>query len=1158
MKRPLLSTISTLLTLLTLSTVSAQTTDLTLTSYSGQSQIKASGSITLKPGFHIPSGSTVRIYTSSSLQTHPVLQTQPSGNQNYILTRTFRKAGVTLANLSQSRTVEEENQSIQYFDGLGRPLQSVQVMASPTHKDIVQHVEYDGFGRESKKYLPYATSGSMDGSYKPTAGVDVMNFYSPTSGWDAAIRKTGYPYAETQFENSPLNRVQAQGSPGESWQLSSGHTVRTDYGTNETNDVKLWQLNASENGATATYYQPGKLYKTTIKDENWSSGRSGTVEEYKDFDGRVVLKRVWETESKKLETHYVYDDFGDLRYVIPPAVSVNTFSEDAADPSYDAYIYGYKYDGRRRLTEKKIPGKGKEELVYNNNDQIVLSRDANRRAAGEWLFSKYDAFGRVIMTGIYTSTESAATLTAQINSNGQTAGRLWENPTTTDQGYTNAVFPTNIAYYHTINYYDRYDFPENSFGAPTGNQASGARVKTLLTGTKTTTLGTGTMLLTTYYYDLEGRVIQSKSQNHIGGTDITDNSYSFTGELESSTRRHTVNGQTTTIITTNEYDHVSRLVNSRQQINSQPEVTLLANSYNEIGQLKTKTVGADQQGNNPVNTTDYRYNERGWMTSTTSPHFSQQLSYQDPVKGAAAQWNGNISEQQWGQTTSLNQHFVYSYDKLNRLTNGSSPTSGMSEILNYDDMGNITQLTRDGSGISYSYTGNRLNTVSGLINGSYSYDENGNAKTDRMGMNLSYNYLNLPQQVTGAGNTITYLYDAGGNKLRKTANTSGQRDYAGGIEYQNGVIELIHTAEGVAYRNANGTYTYRYNLTDHLGNVRATIYRNPSTNAVEVLQRDDYYPFGLQKSPNPVYGNNKYLYNGKEKQEELGGQLDYGARFYDPVIGRWNVVDPHASLYGAHSPYSYGFNNPIKVIDPNGKDGIVTGAGTKDDPFRVKANYYYYDLDEDQIKGLNAAVAQYNNGGKAHSFTDKDGNSYYTVFELNASEISAENIGSAHDIAYKDRIEIDGIERQYGNIISNGQSRKGDFGNATGTTIKINKEMIESALSSNPGGDRNKLIAGTFVHEIGHNLGASHGDPGSIMNQMNMNEIGRGSNTIGAGGTGVYNYSYPSVNGNGIRAIMGRVSNPQSLESMYLSPKEVKRIIQHKDPGVPGAIYKVK
>ncbi|MFE7088893.1 RHS repeat domain-containing protein, partial [Sphingobacterium spiritivorum] len=201
----------------------------------------------------------------------------------------------------------------------------------------------------------------------------------------------------------------------------------------------------------------------------------------------------------------------------------------------------------------------------------------------------------------------------------------------------------------------------------------------------------------------------------------------------------------------------------------------------------------------------------------------------------------------------------------------------------------------------------------------YSYDENGNAKTDRMGMNLSYNYLNLPRQVTGAGNTITYLYDAGGNKLRKIANTTGQRDYTGGIEYQNGVIELIHTAEGIAYRNANGTYSYRYNLTDHLGNVRATIYRNPSTNAVEVLQRDDYYPFGLQKSPGPVYGNNKYLYNGKEKQEELGGQLDYGARFYDPVIGRWNVADPLAEKFFSSSFYNYVDNNPISRVDPDGR-----------------------------------------------------------------------------------------------------------------------------------------------------------------------------------------------------------------------------------------------
>src|SRR5690606_22923000 len=233
----------------------------------------------------------------------------------------------------------------------------------------------------------------------------------------------------------------------------------------------------------------------------------------------------------------------------------------------------------------------------------------------------------------------------------------------------------------------------------------------------------------------------------------------------------------------------------------------------------------------------------------------------------------------------------------------------------------IEQLSRTGreSGTqNYSYDGNKLVQLTGMRSVAFAYnDTNGNLNSDgTRGINISYNYLNLPQTISG-NKTISYLYDASGRKLRKTSAQTGTTDYADGIHYKtiSGTyqIDFIQTEEGRALKqgsNTTGTasYSYQFTLKDHLGNNRVTFYQHPFMLVADVLESTDYYPFGLIVSNQPK--ENKYLYNGKENQEELE-EYDYGMRFYNPVIGRFNVIDRFAEKYYSMTPYQYGANNPV-------------------------------------------------------------------------------------------------------------------------------------------------------------------------------------------------------------------------------------------------------
>ena len=218
----------------------------------------------------------------------------------------------------------EAIRSVQYFDGLGRPKQSIAIQATPEGKDIVSKVEYDGFGRQAKDYLPSPTQ-QTNGSFIDPNSIN-GNYYQQNFGQNIW-------YSEKTFENSPLNRVLAQSAPGDAWAKGSGHEIEFEYQTNSANEVLIYWVDGNglikkgNYAGVGNYYPKNTLYKTITTDENESK-----IYEFKDKQGRVVLKRSFVLEQseaekpgpnptstlKTVDTYYVYDIYGNLVAVVPP------------------------------------------------------------------------------------------------------------------------------------------------------------------------------------------------------------------------------------------------------------------------------------------------------------------------------------------------------------------------------------------------------------------------------------------------------------------------------------------------------------------------------------------------------------------------------------------------------------------------------------------------------------------------------------------------------------------------------------------------------------------------------------------------------------------------------------------------------------------------
>ncbi|RZM26427.1 MAG: RHS repeat-associated core domain-containing protein [Pedobacter sp.] len=752
-------------------------------------------------------------------------QTLPNSTENYVYTKTYL-SDPTLPNPRVSETV-------QYLDGLGRPKQTIAVKASPTGKDIVQHFEYDALGRPLKSYLPIPQPGTQNGDIYANPLANAASQYGAEK-----------IYSEKIIENSPLQRMIQTYGVGNEW---SSKPVTYAYETNTDADavkkynvITTWVESRTQDDVSVSGKHPSNtLTKNAVTDED-----GNTTTQFTNALGQMVMTRKQNGTQPSLDTYYVYNEWRQQVLVIPPLASAST----ALTPSViEALCYQYRYDAWGRLAEKKLPGKGWEYFVYDKQDRLIMTQDTNMKngainwGADLWLFTKYDKFGRVLYTGITTGGDRNAVQLA-VNSgvsNTQNNESKSASPLTysnMEVYYSNTAYPTNIVSILSVNYYDTY--PSGTPAIPTqvlgqnvltqDAQSSNISTKSLPTASFVRNVENDSWTKNYIWYDEKARAVGTHTINHLGGYTKTETLLDFAGVPQRNNTYHQRDGNTAEVQVQERfvYNAQNMLLKHYHQVDNNAEELLAENSYNEKGQLTNKKVG------NNLQSIDYSYNIRGWMTGINDPTnlngklFGYDIHYQNPTDAGISpkRYNGNISEVNWRvSSNSILKRYAYQYDGLNRLTIGTflNPDFAVpqnnwnNEEVTYDNNGNIESLTRNAKSfygnnsekiddLEYYYSGNRLlkvvdntgNPTGYEVGGNtIEYDDNGNMKTmlDKQINQIGYNFLNLPNamKIEDTKKKILYLYRADGTKLRKTFNFLKQdgsvyttiTDYLDGFQY---------------------------------------------------------------------------------------------------------------------------------------------------------------------------------------------------------------------------------------------------------------------------------------------------------------------------------------------------------------------------------------
>ena len=385
---------------------------------------------------------------------------------NYIRSWSAVEADTTDADITTGVAVQNFRMTTQYFDGLGKPVQTVVKQGSwPTGGsavDLVTAVAYDFNDRVPRVYLPFAANSTggntsiSDGLLKTNPFQQQSYFYSDANTASPVLGQgETYYYGKTEFEPSPLNRPIRTYAAGNSW-VHNGKGIAYGYDINTTADsVEIIHVRDTTLGLFGTYtpagyYIAGDLLKTITTDENGKQ-----VVQFADKQNRIILKKVQLTatadngsgggSSGWLCTYYVYDYKSRLRAIIQPSGVAGLVSGGWVFTAtlLAQQCFRYEYDGRARMILKQVPGAAVVYSVYDSRDLPVMTQDSNLRAQGKWLCTLYDAIDRPVMTAFISYSGTWSQLQSVVT--GQTGSYSTTGITVSGQSDTTSV-PSSLTF----------------------------------------------------------------------------------------------------------------------------------------------------------------------------------------------------------------------------------------------------------------------------------------------------------------------------------------------------------------------------------------------------------------------------------------------------------------------------------------------------------------------------------------------------------------------------------------------------------------------------------------------------------------------------------------------------------------------------------------